>query len=78
MATDIPVSDLQEPVAPLPAPSAGGRTTKEEDEISLLDLLIVLVERKRTILWITASFAILAIVVSLLLPVRYTPARWAG
>lgn len=72
MATDIPVSDLQEPVAPLPAPSAGGRTTKEEDEISLLDLLIVLVERKRTILWITASFAILAIVVSLLLPVRYT------
>ncbi len=72
MATDNPISDLQEPVAPLPTAPAGGRTTKEDEEISLLDLLIVLVERKRTILWITASFAILAIVVSLLLPVRYT------
>ncbi len=43
-----------------------------EDEISLLDLLIVLAERKRTIFWVTAGFAILAIIVSLLLPVRYT------
>ncbi len=72
MATDSPVSELQEHVAPLPAPPSGGRATKEEDEISLLDLLIVLAERKRTIFWITAGFAILSIIVSLLLPVRYT------
>lgn len=42
------------------------------DEISVLDLLIVLAARKRLIIWITVAFAILAIVVSLLLPVRYT------
>jgi uncharacterized protein involved in exopolysaccharide biosynthesis len=38
----------------------------------LLDLLIVLAERKRTILGVTAAFAILAIVVSLVLLPRYT------
>ena len=38
----------------------------------MLDLLIVLASRKRLILWITAVFAILAIVVSLILPPRYT------
>jgi uncharacterized protein involved in exopolysaccharide biosynthesis len=72
MATDTPVSELQEHIAPLPLPPAAGRATKEEDEISLLDLLIVLAERKRTIFWITAGFAILSIIVSLLLPIRYT------
>ncbi len=54
------------------APSAASPTATEEDEISLLDLLIVLAERKRTVLWFTAGSAILAIIVSLLLPVRYT------
>lgn len=49
MATDIPVSDLQEYVAPLSVPPDGGLTAKGVDEISLLDLLIVLAERKRTI-----------------------------
>jgi uncharacterized protein involved in exopolysaccharide biosynthesis len=41
-------------------------------EISLFDLLIVLAERKRFLLLVTAAFAILAIVISLLLPNRYT------
>jgi uncharacterized protein involved in exopolysaccharide biosynthesis len=72
MATDIPVSDLNEDVAPLPAPAAGGRATNEDEEISLLDLLVVLAKRKRIIFWVTAGFAILSIIVSLLLPVRYT------
>jgi len=43
-----------------------------EDEISLLDLLIVLAERKRTVLLTTLVFAVLSIAVSLLLPKRYT------
>jgi tyrosine-protein kinase Etk/Wzc len=43
-----------------------------EDEIPLLDILIGLAERKRIILSIAAAFAILAIVVSLLLPKQYT------
>ena len=45
---------------------------KEDDQNSLLDLLIVLAERKNVIFWVTATFAIVAIVVSLLLPQRYT------
>ena len=73
MLTDHPVSDRNEQVEPASAsPAAEPIAEGEEDEISLLDLLIVLAERKRTIFWVTAGFAILAIIVSLLLPVRYT------
>lgn len=49
-----------------------GNAAAADDEISLLDLLIVIAERKRVVLWATAVFAILAAVISLLLPVRYT------
>jgi uncharacterized protein involved in exopolysaccharide biosynthesis len=34
--------------------------------------LIVLAERKRTILWVTATFAVIAIVIALILPQSYT------
>lgn len=47
------------------------RESKEDKEISLLDLLIAIVERKRLILSVTAAIACIAIVVSLLLPLRY-------
>src|SRR5208282_3983531 len=72
MATDTPVSNPQQFVAPLRAPRAAEYTEMEEDEVVLLDLLIVLAERKRLILWITAGSAIAALIVSLLLPKRYT------
>ena len=49
-----------------------GRAAEEDDEISLLDLLIVVAERKRLVFWVTSVFAILAIMISLLLPKRYT------
>lgn len=70
MATETHYSDLEErsgalPPARPPAPQSKG-------EISLLDLLIVLAERKRTILYVTAAFAVVSIVVSLVLPVWYT------
>ncbi|HEX3941247.1 MAG TPA: GNVR domain-containing protein [Acidobacteriaceae bacterium] len=42
------------------------------DEISLLDVLIVLAGRKSLILKITAAFVIVAIIVSLLLPKKFT------
>jgi uncharacterized protein involved in exopolysaccharide biosynthesis len=71
MSTDTPLSELQEHAGSSPVPAASGRDTKD-DEISLLDLLIVLAERKLLILGVTAAFAILAIVVSLVLPPRYT------
>jgi tyrosine-protein kinase Etk/Wzc len=52
-------------------PAAGNAATMDA-EISVLDLLIVVAERKRTVLWGTASFAVLALVISLLIPKRYT------
>ncbi len=43
-----------------------------EREISLLDLCIIIAERKWMVLSLTSAFAALAIIVSLLLPVSYT------
>jgi tyrosine-protein kinase Etk/Wzc len=72
MKTETMLSNLKEQDDSPSATSVTGRSAKKDDEISLLDLLIVLAERKRTILGITAAFALLAVVVSLLLPKRYT------
>src|ERR1700733_11784054 len=72
MATHTPVSDVIEQDHPPARPPATLRAAKKEDEISLLDILIVLVERKHVIFWFTAGFAIMAIAVALILPFRYT------
>ena len=48
-----------------PAPASG-------QEFSLLDLLILLAERRKTILYFTGAFLVVSVVVSLLLPVWYT------
>jgi uncharacterized protein involved in exopolysaccharide biosynthesis len=72
MTTETPFSEPNEHVDSPPASHVAEGAANEEDEISLLDLLIVLAERKRVILTITATFAILAIVISLLLPKSYT------
>jgi tyrosine-protein kinase Etk/Wzc len=71
MPTDASLPELQENTGPTSVPPAARPNTKD-DEISLLDLLIILAERKRIILWVTAVFAILAIIISLVLPKRYT------
>jgi uncharacterized protein involved in exopolysaccharide biosynthesis len=68
MATETQLPALEEH-ASAPRPSSLPIT---EDEISLLDLLIVLAERKSLILKVTIAFAILSIVISFLLPKRYT------
>jgi uncharacterized protein involved in exopolysaccharide biosynthesis len=49
-----------------------GETTTEEDEISLLDLLIVLAKHKRIVLGVPLVAAVAAAVISLLLPNIYT------
>jgi tyrosine-protein kinase Etk/Wzc len=73
MATETPFTDLQEHLEPLPHPERpSAAPSKQKQEISLLDLLIVLAERKQIIFWVTAGFAILAIIISLLLPKSYT------
>jgi uncharacterized protein involved in exopolysaccharide biosynthesis len=71
MPTHTSLPEPQEHAHPNPWPSAG-KVGKNDDEISLLDLLIVLAERKRIILWVTATFAVIAIAVSLMLPPSYT------
>ena len=69
--TETPLSELNLD-ADFPATSAAAREAMESDEISLLDILVILAERKRIVFRITAIFAILAVVVSLLLTPRYT------
>ncbi len=72
MATDTSLSEQQESATSIPAAPGVGRNATDDQEISLLDLLIVLAERKRVILRVTAIFAVLAIVISFILPKRYT------
>ena len=70
MATETRYSDLEERAGGLPPARPADSGSK--DEISLLDLLIVLAERKRLILLITVAFAVVALIVSLILPIWYT------
>lgn len=72
MATETHYSDLKESSGALDTPQPPRSAPHVEDEISLLDLLIVLAERKRMILLVTAVCAILALAISFLLPKRYT------
>jgi uncharacterized protein involved in exopolysaccharide biosynthesis len=72
MITNSPIPTVDERVDAGPAVDAADRGAAEGDEISLLDLLIVVAERKRLVIRMTLAFALLAIVISLLLPVRYT------
>ena len=72
MTSNSPLPTVNERVTAGSAVDAADRVAAESDEVSLLDLLIVLVERKRIVLWSTAISAVLAIIVSLILPARYT------
>jgi tyrosine-protein kinase Etk/Wzc len=72
MASKSPLPTVNERVDALPSVSSADRGAADDEEISLLDLLIVLAERKRTVLRVTGVFAFLAIILSLILPVRYT------
>jgi tyrosine-protein kinase Etk/Wzc len=70
LKSSLPTMSEQEEALSIPAAREPGEANDEE--ISLLDLMIVVAERKRVVMWTTAIFALIAIVVSLLLPVRYT------
>lgn len=52
--------------------SWGAELESEDQEISILDILIEIGRRRRVVMIITCAFAVTAIVISLILPVRYT------
>lgn len=58
--------DIEDQVAKLEPEVAGGR------EVDLIDLLLLLSQNKKVILQITIAVAVLAVIVSLLLPKMYT------
>ena len=72
MSTEVPLHELNEQENSNSTPPFAGAAEEEDGENSLLDLFIVLAERKRLIFSVTATFAILAVVISLVLPKRYT------
>lgn len=72
MATETPLSDLHEPADNPYLPEGPENGAKPRDNLSLLDILVILADHWRVIFWITVSFALLSVPVSLLLPKRYT------
>lgn len=69
MVTESPAHEAGEHAKPDPSKLG---TAGDLDSVSLLDLLIMIALRKRMLFQITAGFAILAAIVSFLLPIRYT------
>jgi tyrosine-protein kinase Etk/Wzc len=57
-------------IAPIAAPTRA--SNPQQRELSLLELLIILAERKSLIIATVLGFAIVSVIVSLLLPPRYT------
>jgi tyrosine-protein kinase Etk/Wzc len=72
MATETPLSELTEREEVSTSTIRISPALNGDDELSLLDLLIILSERKRIILRTAAAFVLIAIVGSLLLPNQYT------
>ena len=72
MTTEAPLSEPGRRADSLPDMPLAVDVMKSREEISLLDLLIVVAEKKWLVLKFTAVFAVVATAVSLLLPVRYT------
>ncbi len=72
MATQISPTEQQASAALPRGSRAGEQSHDAADDFTLLDLLSTLAERKRSIFAITMAFAVGSIIVSFLLPVRYT------
>lgn len=71
MATETHYPELQESSGAARTSAPAHPPAQNEDEISLLDLLIVLAERRKTIFRVTATFTLLAIAISLIWPKSY-------
>lgn len=71
MASKTAYSDAKEN-EPYPARNGTVPSAKDSEEISLFDLAVVLAEQRRTIMWVAVCFCVLSVLVSLLLPKKYT------
>lgn len=74
MATQTSPTEQQAPATLPRGPRSGEQSHDAADDFTLLDLLSTIAERKRFLFAITAVFAVGSIIVSLLLPLRYTAA----
>jgi len=72
MTTETPKSELNEHADSTPIAEVEGFAAEDSKEIYLLDLLLVIAERKQIVFWFTVAFALLAIVASQLAPNIYT------
>ncbi len=77
MATRTSISELHRPVVSEPDldPVSGNSATggaRDDESLSLLNMLVVIADHRRPVLWIVTVITLLSIVVSLLLPKRYT------
>ena len=72
MATGVTATEERATPAAAAEPLRGIENKEKGDEISILDLLTILAERKRLILWTTVAFAVVAVLISLLLPQKFT------
>ncbi len=60
------------PISPSSAdPTSATQAPASGDQLDVLDLLLVVARRKKTVFWITFLFALAALIVSLLIPVYY-------
>jgi tyrosine-protein kinase Etk/Wzc len=72
MATRTSISALHAPAVSDPDLEAVSDVAKKDDNLSLLDMLVVLADHRALIFWIVTVVTLLAIIVSLVLPTRYT------
>ena len=72
MPIDVSHSEVRAHSDPSTLLPAAGRNLRPGEEISLLDILIVVAERKRTVFSVTATFAVVAIVIAFVVPERFT------
>lgn len=71
MATETHFTEFREPGDPF-SPELAERHPEKKHQLSLLDVLVVIADHRRLIFRVTAIFVLLAIVISLLLPKKFT------
>lgn len=71
MTTETHFTEIHEPLNG-EYPTDLSSRDRQDDDLSMLDVLVLLAQHRRVIVWTTVIAVLLAIIVSLLLPKRYT------